>query len=204
MEPLRDKIDDGSLRDNLKNWLTYRATLYLVSQNNLDKAYELAAKNNDPIQRAASLVVGAQQLIKIKDTTRASHWLAGSTLTDSKSDPDENSVHVAFGIVSAFGKFDRVTAFEVLSEAVRQMGKTTIGPADEDRVPLLKRFSGFESAADFTYGTEGFSLRAAIGAFGPEQFEDVLGIVNRITPAELHGLAIIELSKKYLKTTKGS
>ncbi len=83
------------------------------------------------------------------------------------------------------------------------MGKTTIGAADEDRVPLLKRFSGFESSADFTYGTEGFSLRAAIGAFGPEQFEDVLGIVNRITPTELHGMAIIELSKKYLKTTEG-
>jgi hypothetical protein len=53
--------------------------------------------------------------------------------------------------------------------------------------------------ADFTYSTEGFSLRAAIDAFGPEQFEDVLGLVNRITPPELHGLAIIELSKKYLK-----
>jgi hypothetical protein len=196
---LAEKIEDRSLRDNLKNWLTYRATLHFVSQNNLEKAYELAAKNNDPIQRAAGLVVGAQQLIKIKDTTRANQWLVESRSLIRKGDPDETSVHVAFGIVSAFAKFDRITAFEVLSEAVRQMGKTTIGPADEDRVPLLKRFSGFESSADITYGTEGFSLRAAVGAFGSEQFEDVLGIVNRITPAELHGLAIIELSRKYLK-----
>ena len=201
---LAGKIEDRSLHDNVKNWLTYRATLHLIGENNLDKAYELAAKNNDPIQRAAGLVVGAQQLIKIKDTTRANQWLLEARSLIRKGDPDETSVHVAFGIVSAFGKFDRVTAFEVLSEAVRQMGKTTIGPADEDRVPLLKRFSGFESSADFTYGTEGFSLRAAVSAFGPEQFEDVLGIVNRITPAELHGFAIIELSKKYLKTTEGT
>ncbi len=199
---LAGKIDDGSLRENLKNWLTYRATLYFVSQNNLDKAYELAAKNNDPIQRAASLVVGAQQLIKIKDTVRASHWLVEARSLLRKVDPDETSVHVAFGIVSAFAKVDRVAAFDVLSEAVRQMGKTTLSPVDQDRAPLLKRFSGFDSSADFTYGTEGFSLRAAISAFGPEQFEDVLGIVNRITPAELHGLAIIELSKKYLKATQ--
>jgi len=198
---IADKIEDNSLRDNVKNWLTYRTTLHFVSQNNLDKAYELAAKNNDPIQRAASLVVGAQQLIKTKDTTRANQWLLEARSLLRKVDPDETSVHVAFGMVSAFGKFDRVTAFEVLAEAVRQMGKTALGPKDEDRAPLLKRFSGFESLADFTYGTEGFSLRAAIGAFGPEQFEDVLGIVNRITPAELHGLAIIELSKKYLKAT---
>ena len=199
---LAGKIDDGSLRENVKNWLTYRATLHFVSQNNFDKAYELAAKNNDSIQRAASLVVGAQQLIKMKDTTRANQWLLEARSLNRKVDPDETSIHVAFGIVAAFGKFDRVTAFEVLGEAVRQMGKTTLGPSDEDRAPLLKQFSGFESSADFTYGTEGFSLRAAIGAFGPEQFEDVLGIVNRITPAELHGLAIIELSKKYLKATQ--
>jgi hypothetical protein len=199
---LAGKIDDGSLRDNLKNWLTYRATLHFVSKNNPDKAYELAAKNNDVIQRAASLVVGAQQLIKSKDTTRANQWLLEARSLLRKVDPDETSIHVAFGIVSAFGKFDRVTAFEVLAEAVRQMGKTTLGAQDEDRAPLLKRFSGFESVSDFTYGTEGFSLRAAISAFGPEQFEDVLGLVNRITPAELHGLAIIELSRKYLKVIR--
>lgn len=198
---LAGKIDDDSLRDNLKNWLTYRATLHFIKQNNLDKAYELAAKNNDLVQQAASLVVGAQQLIKVKDTTRANQWLQEARSLIKKGDPDETSVHVAFGIVSAFGKFDRVTAFEVLAEAVGQMGKTTVGPADEDRAPLLKRFSGLESPGDFTYGTEGFSLRAAIGAFGPEQFEDVLGLVNRITPAELHGQAIIELSRKYLKAT---
>jgi hypothetical protein len=199
---LAGKIDDDSLRDNLKNWLTYRATLHFIKQNNLDKAYELAAKNNDMVQQAASLVVGAQQLIKVKDTTRANQWLQEARSLIKKGDPDETSVHVAFGIVSAFGKFDRVTAFEVLAEAVGHMGKTTLGPADEDRAPLLKRFSGLESSGDFTYGTEGFSLRAAIGAFGPEQFEDVLGLVNRITPAELHGQAIIELSRKYLKATQ--
>jgi hypothetical protein len=199
---LAGKIEDASLRDNLKNWLTYRATVHFVSRNNLDKAYELAGKNNDPIQQAASLVVGAQQLIRVKDTARANQWLLEARTLVRKVDPDDASVHVAFGIVTAFGKFDRVTAFEVLAEAVRQTGKTTLNPGDEDRAPLLKRFSGFDSLADFTYGTEGFSLRAAIGAFGPEQFEDVLGIVNRITPAELHGLAIIELSRKYLKATQ--
>ena len=198
---LAGKIDDAVLRDNLRNWLTYRVSLHFISQNNLDRAYELAAKNNDPAQRAASLVVGAQGLIKAKDLTRASQWLAEARSLIRKADPDEHSVHVTLGIVSAFGKFDRTSAFEVLSEAVKLMEKTTPSPTDEDRAPLIKRFSGFETS-DFTYGTEGFSLRVAIGAFGPEQFEDVLGIVNRITAAELHGLAIIELCRKYLKSTE--
>ena len=65
---LAGKIDSATLRDNLRNWLTYRASLHFINQNNLDRAYELASKNNDPVQRAASLVVGAQGLIKAKDS----------------------------------------------------------------------------------------------------------------------------------------
>lgn len=198
---LAGKIEDGMLRDNLRNWLTYRVSLHFISQNNLDLAYELTAKNNDPAQRAAGLVVGAQGLIKSKDLARASQWLGEARSLIRKADADEHSVHVTLGIVSAFGKFDRVSAFEVLSEAVRLMEKTTVSPKDPDRAPLIKRFSGFETS-DFTYETEGFSLRAAIGAFGPEQFEDVLGVINKITVAELRGLAIIELSRKYLRSTE--
>ena len=198
---LAGKIDGAGLRDNLRNWLTYRASLNFISQNSLDRAYELATKNNDPAQRAASLVVGAQGLITAKDLTRASQWLAEARSLIRKAEADEYSVHVTLGIVSAFGKFDRVSAFEVFSEAARLIEKAKPGPSDDDRVPLIKRFSGFETS-DFTYGTEGFSLRSAIGAFGPEQFEDVLGIVNRITGPELHGMAILELSRKYLKSTE--
>ena len=199
---LAGKIEEGSLRENVKNWLTYRASLHFLSRNNLEKAYQLAAKNSDPIQRAASLVVGAQRLIKAKETSRASEWLIEARSLIRKVDPDEDSVHIAFGIVTAFGNFDRVMAFEVFSDAVTQMEKTIFGRRDEDRAPSIRRFSGLETPADLTYGTEGFSLRLAIDAFGPEQFEDVLGIVNRITDKELHGLAIMELCRKYLKATQ--
>jgi hypothetical protein len=82
------------------------------------------------------------------------------------------------------------------------MGKTNLSPRDEDQAPALTRFSGLEASPDFTYGTEGFSLKSAVNSFGPEQFEDVLGVVSRIKPAELQGLAIIELCRKYLKSTE--
>jgi hypothetical protein len=105
------------------------------------------------------------------------------------------------GISSAFGKFDKVTAFELFSEAVRQLGKVTLDRRDEDRAPSVNRFSGLETPANFTYGTEGFSLRAAIDSFGAKQFEDVLGLVNRIPQPELHGMAIMTLCRKYLKAS---
>lgn len=199
---LAGKIEGSSLRENLRNWLTYRVSLHFIKLNDFDRAYELMAKNDDPIQRAASLVVGAQKLIVAKDRARASQWLLEARTLGRRADPDENSVHVALGVVSAYGKFDRGTAFEVFAEAVRLMGKTSLSPRDEDQSPPVKRFSGLDASPDFTYGTEGFSLKAAIGAFGPDQFEDVLGIVNRIPLAEVRGLAIIELCTKYLKSTR--
>jgi hypothetical protein len=197
---LAGKIDDVSLRDNLRNWLTYRISLHNISLLKLDRAYELSAKNSDPVQRAAILVVGARRLIMAKEIPRASQWLLEARSQIRKAEPDEYAARVAIGVVSTYGKFDRVTAFEALSEAVRIIGRTNLNPRDEDQAPAIKRFSGLEASPDFTYDTEGFSLKSAVNAFGPEQFEDVLGVANRIQPAELQGLTIIELCRKYLQS----
>jgi len=195
------KIDDDRLRSNVRNCLIYRATLHFLSRNDTEKAYELIAKNTDALQRAASLVVGAQRLSTSKDTLRAGQWLNEARLSIKKTEPEEEAAHVAFGMVSAYGKFDSFMAFDALSEAVRILNKTKFSSADHDRVPLLRRFSGFE-IADFSYGTEGFSLKAAIGVFGPKEFDDVLTSINKITAQDLRGVAVLELCRKYLSVSK--
>jgi len=196
---LAAKIDDQSLRDDVRDWLTYRATLHFISLNDLERAYELAAKNTDPLQRAASLVVGAQKLIKAKDPNRAAEWLSEARRLLRKVEPDENCVRIAFGIVTAYGRFDRDLAFDGLSEAVQLVNKSNRDLKDEDRAPLVQKFSGLEAAADFVYGTEGFSLKAAISSFEPDVFEETLAAINKITGAELRGLATMELCRNYLK-----
>jgi len=191
------KIDDEELRENVRNSIVYRATLRLISLNDLDRAYDLTSKNTDVVQRAASLVVGAQSLLRAKDTTRAAQWLQEARALIRRVDPDESSVRVAFGVVSAYGKFDSLIAFDALSEAVRMMDKTKLTPGDPDRVPLLQRFSGLEMP-DFTSGTAGFSLKAAISGFGSKDFEAVLDAINKITLKDLRGVATLELCRKYL------
>ncbi len=197
------KIDDERLSANVRNILIYRASLYFLTHNETDKAYALIAKNTDAIQRAASLVIGARTLLTAKDTLRASQWLNEARALIRKSEPDEDAVHVLFGMVSTYGKFDRFMAFDAFSEAVRLLNKTKLTSADEDRVPLLKRFSGFEMA-DFTYGTDGFSLKAAISVFGPKEFEDVLGSITRITAPDVRGVATLELCRNYLTASSAA
>lgn len=191
------RIDDDRLRSNVRNCLVYRASLQFLTRNDIEKAYELIAKNSDTVQRAASLVVGAQKLLTVKDKTRASQWLNEARLLIRKTEPEEGAARVAFGMVSAYGKVDRILAFDALADAVRISNNAKLTSIDQDRVPLLRRFSGFE-IADFSYGTEGFSLKAAIGVFGPKEFDDVLGSINKITADELRGVAVVELCRKYL------
>jgi hypothetical protein len=195
---LAEHIRDESLRKDIKNWLTYRATLNLIKSGDLNKAYELNLKNGDAAQRAASLVVGAQRLVKAKDTLRAGQWLQEARLLVEKAEPDENSSRIALGTVSAYGEFDKQAALDSLSVAVRLMGRQSVTLKEEEKAPLIKRFSGLAPLADFTYGTGGFSLKAAVSKFAPEQFESVLGTLNKIESPEARGLAAITLCRNYL------
>jgi hypothetical protein len=70
----------------------------------------LNLKNGDAAQRAASLVVGAQRLVKAKDTLRAGQWLQEARLLVEKAEPDESSSRIALGTVSAYGEFDKQAA----------------------------------------------------------------------------------------------
>jgi len=194
------KIDDDRLRVNVRNCIIYRASLHFLLRNDTDKAYELIAKNTDMVQKAASLVVGAQKLLAAKDKLRAGQWLQEARGLIKKTDPDEGAARVAFGMTSVYAKFDTYLAFDALSEAIRILNKTKLTAGDEDRVPLLKRFSGFE-IPDFSHGTEGFSLKTAIRAFGPKEFDDVLTSLNKINAPELRGVAVTELCRKYISAS---
>ena len=195
---LAARVDDLTLRENLRNWLTYRAALHALKRDDLDSAYELSSKNSDPSQRAAILIVGAQTLLKQKDNVRAGQWLLDARTSLRKANPDDSSVHVAFGLVSTYAKIDKIMAFDALSDAVRLMSKSDLSPRDEDRAPLAKKFAGLTTPPDFTYGTAGFSLRAALHSFEVTEFEDVLAQIRKIASPELRGQANILLCRKYL------
>jgi hypothetical protein len=195
---LADNIQDETLRSSIKNLLTYRAALHLLKSEKVDEAYEVNAKNNDPAQRAVCLVVGAQKLLKAKDHNRSREWLLETGVLIKKSEPDENWTRIAMGVVSTYAKFDNLVALQSLSHAVKLMEKFPISTTDE-RAPLVKRFSG-PTVSDFTYGTTGFGLISAVGAFDSEEFENVYDTLNTITRPEIRGVAIVTLCRKRLES----
>jgi len=197
---LAKKIDDESLRENISNWLSYRAALHFAKLDDLDRVYELSRKNNDLLQHAACLVVGAQKLFKAKDTSRARQWLDEARLLIRRvKDPDADMTQVMLGMVSTYAQIDKWQALELLSDTIKVVNKTPeANYHDNDRAPLIRRFSGFGVLADFTYGTSGFSLRSALHAFPEDEFYDIVYKLNELLSPETRGQAIVLLCQKQL------
>jgi hypothetical protein len=193
------KIDDKNLREGVGNWLLYRATLHLIRSGDLDEAQRLNSKNEDLIPRAICFVVGAQRLIKDKDTIRANEWLREAGTLIRRSSGDESIARVALGIVSTYGQFDTQAALESLLFAVKFASKTSSASLNDDHAPRFKRISGITPIADVAGDTRGFSLQSAVNGFPPDQFEQVLSVLNDLTSPEARGSAVLTLCTNFLK-----
>lgn len=192
---LADKIRDDSLRRNISGWLYTRASLHFVDAGNFDKAYELLRKSGEPSQKSTCLVVGAQKLSRAKDPLRAAQWLQEARAIIKSAEPDEAVTRVALGVVSAYAQFDQAEALAAFDDAVKLMNQSPPASAADEKAPLVKRFSGFASA-DYTHGTEGFGLNAAVGAFRAAWFDSVLSTLDKISDVELRGSATVTLCRK--------
>ena len=197
---LAGKIDDENLRDGVRSWLLYRAVLHFIASGNLDEAHRLNLKNDDAVTQAVCFVVGAQSLVKSKDTYHASEWLRQAAALLKRSEPNESVTRTALGIAATYGVFDTQAALDSLLYAVKLMRKTPPASLNDDKAPTLKRISGITPISDFTSHTTGFSLQAAVAVFPPDQFEQVLYVLNDLTPQETRGMALLTLCHNFLKT----
>ena len=195
---LAGKIGDKTLREGVRSWLIYRAVLHLIAAGNLDQAHRLNLKNDDAASRAVCLVAGAQRMIKDKDTDRAGEWLREAGALVRRSDADESMARIALGIVSTYGSFDTQAAVDWLLYAVKLIRKAPPVSLNDDRAPELKGISGITPVGEVTRGTSGFSLQTAVAVFPPDQFEQVLYVLNDMTPQEARGIAVLTLCRNFL------
>lgn len=101
-----------------------------------------------------------------------------------------------------------LTAYSVAERWLGQMADEAEaagaqGDWDDERAPLAKRFAGL-TAQDYSFGTNGFGVKAAASAFGARQFEDALGALEKITVGEERGVALVTLCRAVLQRPKSS
>ena len=199
---LAGKIDDKELRGGVRSWVIFRAVLHLITSGRFDEAHSLNLKNDEMAQRAVCFVVGAQKLVKDKDTNRASEWLRLAGTLIRGSEPNPNLARIAFGIVSTYGGFDTHASLEWFWYAVKLLRLTPLASLNEDTAPTLQRITGITPNTDLSAQTTGFSLRAAVAVLPWEQFEQILYMLNDIKPPEARGIAVVTLCANYLQAMK--
>jgi hypothetical protein len=197
---LAGKIDDDELREGVSGWLTYRAALHFIERDDYEKARELIGKGMSAEQRTASLIVGARQSVRAKNTDRARQWLQeASRVAKTRQAGGDDWAALGLGIVSAYGQFDKVAALEELPAAIKALNLArTAAAATSDKVPELRRFDGL-GVPYFTHGTGGFGLQAAVEVFDGEQFEEALAALQQLKRPEVRGAAVVTLCRKHLR-----
>jgi hypothetical protein len=196
---IAQNIKDEQLRRGISDWLTYAATLAAIKSNDLDRAALLVKRNSEPVERAASYVIGARKLLAAKDAVRAGEWLTEASASIKSAEPDEDAARAAFGVAVAYAQFDRLIALQTLASAVKIANQSP--PSDDfedERAPLIKRFAGLAVQTP-TSGTSGFGLKAAAAAFGAEQFDDALATLRGLASPEARGVAVVALCREVLR-----
>lgn len=198
---ISEKIEDKELREQISNFLIYRASFDLINKNQLDDAYNLLKKHAEPRQKAAALILGAQKLIEQKDIQQAGEWLLEAyKLFEKNKGSDDDWINIGFGLSSAYSEIDlleAVNAFEVSTKLIKENSKNY----DDDKAPLAVNFSGI-NYSDFTFGTRKFSLSSAIQSFPKDVFEDVFSALDKMRNPLAKGQGIITLSRKNLAKSK--
>lgn len=193
-----EKIDDKELREQILNFLLYKASLNLIKVNNLDEAYKLLQKNSEPRQKAAILIVGGQTLIKQKDFIQAQNWLYDAQkLFDKHKSSNEDWINIGFGLVNGYALFDEIEALKILRTTVKLIEENSKN-YNRDKAPLAVKFSGLDFS-DFTFGTKNFGLNSAIKSFSKQSFEDVLSALKDLKNPQAKGEGILLLSRKNLE-----
>jgi hypothetical protein len=158
----------------------------------LKAAWQTAAQVEEPTHEHSTMVNPSLRNAVMRDVL----------LVARKRSPQLAAKWLDDGMVSVYGGFDSQAAFEWFAYAVSLMRGVALVSLSDDTAPSFKRISGVTPATDFTNHTTGFSLRAAVAVFTPEQFEQVLYTIKDITPQEARGTAIVVLCSNLLKAMK--
>ena len=146
--------------------------------------------------------VGAQRLVKDKDTIRANEWLREAGALAKRAEANDGVARIALGIVSTYGQFDTQPALDWLTFSVKLINKTSPASLSDDHAPRFKRISGVTPIADVAGDTQGFSLQSAVNVFPADQLEQVLSVLDDLTSPEARGVAVLTLCRNFLKTSR--
>ena len=209
---IAEKIADDDLRAEVVSYVFYRAALTLVTQKEIDKALELAAKLSNPQRRAMVKLAVAQNLlagpVEEKPATeeltvnqqRAIDLLSDVERDIKKVGPSANAAKILFGRATLLGKLDKAQALLSLNDALSVINKLETFDLNDPTPPRLGLRLSARSEALLDSPRVGFSFRRSLEPLIPTEFENLAEVAGRFSRKEIRGTARLAVAKLYLQT----
>jgi hypothetical protein len=207
---ITEKIADDNLRADAGSFILYRAALSFLTGKDLQKALEIMPKITDVSRKAVVEIAIARTLLALKrneavqngqmslEQQQAFDLLADVARDLRKQEPTATIVKIVIGRTSVLADLDKSEVLSSLEQIVQMLNKVEQFDLRDGAAPELS-LSVPVSVGRIENPRVGFDFRSAIEPLVTTEFEAISGIVERLLPKELRGLARFEVAKWYLE-----
>lgn len=211
---IAEKIADDNLRPDTVSFMLYRAALFFVAKNEIEKASEIAPQITEGSRRAVVRIAIAQRLLatgtaeKIDPAQltpgqqRVFDLLSDVERDLKKEEPSVKVVKILLGRTALLAKLDTVQSLVALEQAVAMINKLEAFDLRDGAAPNLGL--GVSEVSGLTVDTPrvGFNFRSAIEPLIKADFEQISAVVERLRAKPARGVGRLEVAKLYLQKDK--
>ncbi|HYL97881.1 MAG TPA: hypothetical protein VEZ90_02920, partial [Blastocatellia bacterium] len=198
LEAIAGKISDPNTRDQVLNWLYFKAALKAVREDEFDDASRYAGKLRALDQRAyVSFEIAAAALGKTSDRARATEILESVVVSASKAPDTAEKARALLGVASLFYGFDHVRALESINDAVKTINKLSNPNLTETSVNHAiegARFSYYSTVEE-----KGFDIEEVFKKLSPADPQGTLFLAKSLTDVTLRTGSIMAIASNCLK-----
>jgi len=211
-----EKIDDVTLRTDTLSFLLYRAALYFLEHDDIERAVDLTVLIGDPLRRAVVKIAVAQRSMTLNPQPdaglgesrlrqqRAFDLLMGIDSDLSKAVPSVNAAKVALSRTAVLARLDQSQALVSLEQAIQIINKLEAFDLKDGSAPDLSVGPSATFAATVAKPRMSFDFRGAIEPVIDANLQQVSAIAEILALKELNGMARLETAKLYLEHNKAS
>jgi hypothetical protein len=210
---IADRIDNGSMRDSVRQFLYYDISLTMLDAGDRPQAQQYAKQIAAPELRSLLYMKMAGSALRQKDRALAVESLTEARhLAESISDPSTKA-GVLLATSAAFAKVDLNRTTEVLSDAIKAVNRVKDPTVDSFSVMRRIELSCSGDPPDMWYGSsesaERFSLIATLTLVSTLDPEGMLAISRNLEEPSVRIRALASIigslaAPKTLKTARAS
>jgi osmotically-inducible protein OsmY len=192
------KIDDVELRKQIMSLVYFYRSQKLIKEKKLDEARKLAAKVEEPDQRAYLYAqIATESLKQTRNDTAVREMLEDVLQAVAKAPNSEVKVRAMLVVVHIYSTIDPNRAVALLGEVVTTINRVELVELSSDRIS--KRVEGKAFGTYRLLATPGFSPEIVFREMGKLDFDGTLYVASNLSDKSLRALTSLSLADQCIK-----